>query len=80
MILERLFRRLFKRSDGVPSRVDIDLAPGRALFDGLALALRRCAGIRDREKREAEVQRLFSQAARDYICMVNAAATRRFRR
>ena len=80
MILERLFGQLFRRSGGVPANgADIDLAPGRALFDGLALTLRRCAGIRAQGKREAEVQRVFSRATRDYIRIVNAAANRRSR-
>ena len=81
MILEKLFGRLSRRSVDVPANVtDIDLAPGRALFDGLALALRRCAGIRDRDRREAEVRRAFSQAARDYVRIVNKAAELRGRR
>ena len=80
MILERLFGQLFRRSGDAPAGgVDIDLTPGRALFDGLALTLRRCAGIRDRARREAEVQRVFNRAARDYIRLVNAAANRRSR-
>ena len=80
MILEKLFGRLSRRSVDVPANVtDIDLATGRALFDGLALTLRRCTSIRDRDRREAEVRRAFSRAARDYVRIVNAAAERRSR-
>lgn len=78
-LLAKLFswRRKSHAAEARPSalaRAEIDLTPGRAMFDGLAITLRNCVGIREQSEREAAVRRAFSRAARDFVRLVNRAA------